>query len=321
MNKIIHGDSYEVLKTLNSETVDCIITSPPYYQLRDYGYQEQIGLEPSLHEYISKLALVFNECKRVLKKDGTMFIVIGDTYSGNKNGKTDLKLQYIKNQNIKKRTNDMASKNLMQIPSRLSIGLQDEGWILRNEIIWHKPNAMPQSVKDRFTIDYEKIFFFVKSKNYYFKQLQEKMKTLDITSPRGSKGAMHQLNKGLRLARERNRSVSSKNTIDINLDKEEKYVNEYLRNKRSVWSISTESKSTKHYATFPEELVELLLEAGCKPNGVVLDPFNGSGTTTALAKYLGYGYIGIDGSKEYCELATKRLEATPVQIDMFGDKL
>ncbi|MDY0210213.1 MAG: site-specific DNA-methyltransferase [Acholeplasma sp.] len=299
MNELLHIDALSGLKSLEDESVDCIITSPPYYQLRDYGSDLQIGLENSFQEYIDNLVQVFSEAKRVLKGSGTMFIVIGDTYSGssigmkNSNGGIDVN---VRDYSFRTNLNELPRKSLMQIPSRLAITLQDDGWILRNEIIWHKPNAMPQSVNDRFTIDYEKIFFFVKQRFYYFNQIKEPMKSDDIGNVRGSKGVIGNLNSGLR-------DIKSIRT-------------EPLRNKRSIWSIPTKGIAESHFATYPDELVEIMIEAGCPKDGVILDPFVGSGTTALVAKRKGYKYIGFDINQEYLKIANKRLKKTPVVIQL-----
>lgn len=154
-DKILLGDSLEVLKELEDESIDMIVTSPPYWALRDYGTKEQLGLESTFDEYINKLCNVFDECKRVLKKNGTCWVNVGDSYI-----------------NI--------SKCLAQIPNRFAIEMCNRGWILRNEIIWHKPNAFPSSVKDRFTVDFEKLFFFVKNKKYYFERQLEPVKDISV---------------------------------------------------------------------------------------------------------------------------------------------
>src|SRR3990167_9668060 len=169
-DKIIQGDSLEILKTLDDESVDCCITSPPYWNLRDYNTIGQLGLETTFQEYVQKLCDIFDEVKRIIKKEGTCFVNLGDTYSGNKEGKTDYKVSnYLKenSQGIHKKA-IIAEKSLCQIPSRFAIVMTDKGWILRNKIIWHKKNAMPSSVLDRFTNKYEQVFFFVKNKKYYF---------------------------------------------------------------------------------------------------------------------------------------------------------
>jgi len=315
MNELKHIDALSGLKSLEDESVDCIITSPPYYQLRDYGNDLQIGLESSFQEYIDNLVQVFSEAKRVLKGSGTMFIVIGDTYSGssigmkNSNGGIDVN---VRDYSFKTNLNELPRKSLMQIPSRLAIALQDDGWILRNEIIWHKPNAMPQSVNDRFTIDYEKIFFFVKQRFYYFKQIKEPMKSIDLNPPRGSKGVLISPNGGLR----KQDSIGRKDYEGFN--KRYSHPVDYMRNKRSIWSIPTKGISESHFATYPDELVETLIEAGCASGGLILDPFVGSGTTALVAKRKGYQYIGFDINQKYLNIANKRLKKTPVvmQLDL-----
>ena len=324
---IINADALEGLKTIESNTVDCIITSPPYYQLRDYGVNGQIGLEDTVDEYIHKLCLVFRECYRVLKPDGTLWIVIGDTYNGDKKGITDRNSQYLGKQAINKSRGRFKRKTLLMVPSRLAIAMIDDGWILRNEIIWHKPNVMPQSVKDRFTIDFEKILFFTKSEKYYFKQQKEPMKTLDFASPRGSKAALYQLNKGLRIAKEYNRTVSAKkqdnhgNQTYVGFNDRYEAPKDAMRNKRSVWNIPTSSSGLKHYAMFPLSLVEQMIDAGCRTDGVVLDPFCGSGTTLRVAKYKGHPYIGIDINPEYVKMAEERLSNTPIQGSLFNEEI
>ena len=287
---IINNNAVDGLKTLQDESVDCIITSPPYYQLRRYGdSQQELGHESTPQEFINNLVKVFDECYRVLKKDGTMFVNISDTYNGtgvkNKLYGKEIYIDYSQRKN----SNTIKKKSLMGIPSRLEIALIDSGWILRNEIIWHKPNCMPSSVKDRFTVDYEKVFFFTKNGKYYFNQLKEKMKTLDVTSPRGSKGALYQLNKGVRLANQYNKTISSnkqdtlgKKTYTV-FNERYKSPEGLMRNKRTVWSIPTEPSNIEHFAMYPKELVEMLLECGARPNGVVMDPFAGAGTTLKVA--------------------------------------
>ncbi len=177
INKIIKGEALQVLKTFPDESIDMVMTSPPYWTLRDYGVDRQLGLESTFQEYINKLCNIFDEVKRVLKKEGTVWVNIGDTYFGsngnNHNGTgtgTVKQKAGVNRVNKIKYKNIIISKCLIQIPSRFAIEMTNRGWILRNEIIWYKPNAMPSSAKDRFTVDFEKIFFFVKNKRYYFEQ-------------------------------------------------------------------------------------------------------------------------------------------------------
>ncbi len=335
VNKIYQGNCLEVLKTFPNECIDMIITSPPYYALRDYGVDGQLGLEPTFQEYISKLVEIFDEAKRVLKKDGTCWVNLGDTYIGSGRGAggdgsqkeswvftekeertclncgntfTGRKFQNYCSSACSgvdntKRTDKglLPNKSLCNIPSRFAIAMQDNGWTLRNEIIWQKPNAMPSSVKDRFSVDYEKLFFFSKSKKYYFEQQKEPMKTTDINPPRGSKGVMGQLNSGLRKQDLLGRSDYTGFNDRYKLPKD------LMRNMRCVWNINTQPFKGHHFATFPEKLVETPIKAGTKKGGIVLDIFMGSGTTGVVAKKLGRNYIGIELNEKYVEMAERRI--------------
>jgi len=286
INHIYQGDCLEILKTLPGESVDMVITSPPYWGLRDYGVVGQIGREENLELYFKKLCDIFAEVKRVLKAEGSCWVNLGDAYGG---------------------TN--TKKSLLQIPSRFALMMTDElGYILRNEIIWHKPNAMPESVKDRFTVDFEKLFFFVKNKKYYFEQQKEAMVTEDINPPRGSKGVIGQINSG----RRKQDLVGRNDYIGFN-DRYKPPV-DLMRNKRSVWSISTRNFSELHFAVYPEELIETPIKAGCPKDGIVLDPFMGSGTTGVVAKKLGRNWIGIEINPEYVLMAQKRIKNTHYQF-------
>jgi len=278
-NRIYQGDALELMKRMNDESVDCIITSPPYWQKRDYQIAGQIGLEKDFRDYLAKLIAIFTEAKRVLKSSGTMFINISDSYF---------------------------DKSLMLIPQRLQIALVDDGWIQRNEIIWKKPNVMPSSVLDRFTIDFEPIFFFTKAERYYFEQLKEPFQAKDEASIkayytgnkiRGSRGDI----------------------IKTNHDHRDP-PKDGMRNKRCAWEISSSpGYDDNHFATYPEELVEPLIQCGCPKEGIVLDPFSGSGTTAAVAKRMNRQYIGFELNPEYAEASEKRIrgEAILYTIDDF----
>lgn len=291
--KTLQGDALEILKKMESQSVDCVITSPPYFNLRDYGVDGQIGLESTPTEYISKLADIFDEVKRVLKDEGTLWVNLGDTYAGNKKGKTDNKVSdYLKGHStgINKKLGTFRPKTLLQIPSRFAIEMTDRGWILRNRLIWHKPNVMPTSVKDRFTIDYEDVFFFVKEPKYYFEQQLEPLAKVSVL--RSEYGLKTDKANGKRL--EVNKMGN-------------RFVNPKGRNKRTVWSIPTSSSKISHIAMFPQKLVEPMVLAGCPVGGVVLDIFMGSGTTGVVAKKLDRNFIGIDISPKYCQIARSRL--------------
>lgn len=303
VNKIYQGDTLETLRTFPDKCIDMVITSPPYYALRDYGVDGQLGMESTFQEYITKLCDIFDEVKRVLKDDGTCWVNIGDTYDGNKRGIDDSKLSEAAIQscnNLIKKT-QLQNKCLLQIPARFAIEMTNRGWILRNEIIWCKPNVMPSSVKDRFSVDYEKLFFFSKSKKYYFEQQKEPMKTNDINPPRGSKGVMGQLNSGLRKQDLLGRSDYTCFNDMYKLPKD------LMRNMRCVWNINTQPFKGHHFATFPEKLVETPIKAGTKKGGIVLDIFMGSGTTGVVAKKLGRNYIGIELNEKYVEMAERRI--------------
>lgn len=306
LNQTIQGDVLAVLKTLASESVDCIITSPPYYGLRDYGVEGQIGLEPTLNEYIDKMLKVTAECKRVLKKSGTMWWNHGDSYAG------DGKLS--KAEHGRARINDYPEKCLLLQAHRLAIRMIDEQlWILRNIIIWHKPNVMPSSAKDRFTVDYEPVFLFTKSKKYWFEQQFENYAPASDVIYRQALRA--------------NRSYNTKEPYKNNTPYSGNYkrgqgsvtsrgddpdglvvggFNPLGRNKRTVWKIPTQPYKESHFATFPEALIEPMILAGCPPGGIVLDCFMGSGTTGQVAERLGRRWLGIELNPEYVKLANAR---------------
>lgn len=247
-NKIIKGDCLKVLKKMPDESVDMVITSPPYWNLRDYNVKGQLGLEPTIEKFIDNLCNVFDEIKRVLKSDGTCWVNIGDTYSGNKNGKTDAKIyNYLKENSRKiKKKAVMAEKCLCQIPSRFAIEMTTRGWILRNEIIWHKPNAMPSSVKDRFTVDFEKLFFFSKSKKYYFKTQYDRVVAHSDAWYRNK----------LRQNKNYNLKKPYQHNFPI-----PKYPDK--KNKRTVWAIPTKPFPAAHFAVYPPELCIIPIRAGC----------------------------------------------------------
>lgn len=306
----MQGDALEQLRTLPDESIDCVVTSPPYWGLRDYGSEGQLGLEPRFEDYITKLADIFDEVKRVLKSSGTCWVNIGDTYSSTPAGNkghienelykgtpkgNDYRDKLAKASQIKG-NQSVQHKCLMQIPSRFAIAMTDRGWILRNEVVWHKPNAMPQSVKDRFSVDFEKLFFFTKNKRYFFEQQFEPVGQFWGTRNREN-GKYHNEGTGLQ--------------PHSGLEKE--YTE---RNKRSVWTIPTKPFPDAHFAVFPEELIETPILAGCPTAGTVLDPFMGSGTTGLVALRLACNFIGIELNPEYVTMAEKRLKKYQNQLRM-----
>jgi len=307
-NKIYQGEALEILKTFPNDSIDCVITSPPYWNLRDYGVDNQLGLEKSYKDYINRLCDIFDEVKRVLKPTGTCWVNLGDTYSGSGNGQWDdinsKNKNYINQDQRKDKygqakagVTDIKNKSLVQIPNRFSIEMVDRGWVLRNEIIWHKPNAMPSSAKDRFTVDFEKIFFFTKeTKDYYFEQILEPYtKPLDRWG-----GDVLEPNEGA--------STWDEGTGQNAYRKRNFRPNPNGRNKRTVWSINTQSLANKHYASYPESLIEIPIDSGCPEGGLVLDPFMGSGTTGLVALKKDRDYIGIELNPNYIEIANNRLQ-------------
>ena len=310
---IIEGDSLEKLKELPTECVDCCVTSPPYYGLRDYGVDGQIGLEETPEEYIQKLVDVFREVKRVLKDNGTLWITIGDSYNGykgNKNGKY-FDSDYVGGHGFHPTRNggygledkSLKPKDLIGIPWMLAFALREDGWYLRQDIIWSKPNPMPESVKDRCTKSHEYIFLLSKSPKYYFdsEAIQEDAK------PESKARYGYEFNNGK--SQENFRPNSSPNTAGMKT-----YTGK--RNKRDVWSVVVKSTREAHFATFPEELIKPCILSGSKPNGIVLDPFFGSGTTGRVATELNRKYIGIELNPEYIEIAGRR--TNNVQMSLFG---
>ena len=266
---ILQGDCLEVLRTLKTGSVHLCITSPPFYGLRNYGVDGQIGLEQTPNEYITKLCDVFDEVHRVLRNDGSCLVNLGDSYS---------------------------DKSLIGIPARFQIEMLDRGWILRNVIIWHKPGCMPSSVKDRYTIDYEYLFFFVKQPKYYFKQQLE---------PYQSEYNTYEYNG---TAQKDYASSKAQNPSDSKRRILESMKKNGGRNKRCVWSINTASFKEAHFAVYPEKLIESPIDACCPVGGVVLDCFFGAGTTGVVAKKQKKDFIGIELNQEYIEIAQKRID-------------
>ena len=320
-NKIIQGDAKIELKRMKSDSINCCVTSPPYWALRDYGVDGQLGLEPTFQEYINKLCDIFDEVKRVLRKDGTCWVVIGDTYSATRwstSSGTSFMAKNNKNNiygEIFQKNTDLPDKCLLQIPSRFSIEMCNRGWILRNTIIWHKPNCMPSSVKDRFTVDFEYVFFFVKNKKYWFETQYEPHLTQenrpDVIVRNREYNYDSKLNT-LRKHRKDNtlpeRHKAFLGNAPQGFDGKPMGYGKQGRNKRTVWKINTKPFKEAHFAVFPEELVETPIKAGCPKGGTVLDCFCGSGTSGVVAQRQEKDFIGIELNPEYIEIAKKRIE-------------
>ena len=307
LNHIYQGDVINRLKDLPDRSIQCVVTSPPYWGLRDYGVEGQLGLEETPELYVENMVEVFREIKRVLKDDGTCWLNLGDSYASsikgdnrtreekqkksnlNKNKNPELdKSQYIK-QGTYKVVHGLKPKDLVGIPWRVAFALQADGWYLRQDIIWHKPNPMPESVTDRCTKSHEYIFLLTKSKKYFYdadaiREPAQDWGTRDRSQLRG--GTQDELLK--------HRGLKDANFAQIG------------KNRRSVWTINTQSYKEAHFAVFPPKIPELCIKAGTKEGDTVLDPFFGSGTTGWVAQRLGRKWIGIELNAEYIKIAEKR---------------
>lgn len=275
-NQVLLGDSLKICQTLPTSCIDTVVTSPPYYRQRDYGSKLQIGQEVSPDSYVDRLATLFQELKRVVKPTGSAWVVIGDKY---------------------------LDGELLGMPWRVCLALKDVGWKLRSDCIWHKPNAMPSSVKTRPTTDHEYIFFFSNSDKYYYDA--DAIREPHVTFSEKSKmkgGRNHFGQRG-------GTPEQGKNSGDSNLHdgRWDQAFHPKGRNKRTVWSIPLSKFRDAHFAVFPAKLVEICINASCQRKGTVLDPFSGAGTTAMTAKKLGRNYVAIDCVEEYCELTKNRI--------------
>ncbi|MDD4405450.1 MAG: site-specific DNA-methyltransferase [Parabacteroides sp.] len=306
---IINRDALCALRELPSNSVNCCVTSPPYYALRDYGLDAQIGREETPERYIGRLVEVFREVRRVLTDDGTLWLNIADTYcgTGNKGGYTDPKNPRGRNGqavSIARMVAGCKQKDLIGIPWLLAFALRSDGWYLRSDIIWQKDNPMPESCRDRPSRCYEHIFLLTKSKKYYYDAaaIAEPIAPTTAARYRGGRGA------GNKYAEE----VPGQGKVQaINRPRTGGYYDEAFmpttRNKRDVWLINTVPYKGGHFAAYPPKLAQTCILAGCPKGGVVLDPFFGSGTTGFAAKQLDRHYIGIELNAEYCTLARARI--------------
>jgi DNA modification methylase len=304
---IITADVLDALKTMESETADTCITSPPYFGLRNYGVDGQIGMEESPEAYINKLVKIFHEVKRVLKADGTLWTVIGDSYAGGGRGGNGTKQQSNRGSVHMPHSvipEGIKPKDLIGIPWQLAFALRADGWYLRQDVIWHKPNAMPESVKDRCTRAHEYIFMFTKSRKYYYdgESVREPAVNGDPHPPRGSAGALTE-NKGRRKQDGHGRQHSGFNSRYHNPE----HPPVTTRNRRSVWTVTAKPCREAHFAVFPPDLIEPCVLASSRSGGLVIDPFCGSGTTGIVAANFGRRFTGIDINPEYCEIAKRRM--------------
>jgi DNA modification methylase len=322
LTEIINADVMDGLRGLPDASVNTCVTSPPYYGLRDYGVEGQIGLEKTPDEYVAKLVDVFREVRRVLRKDGTLWLNLGDSYasigrSARKESPGVGAKQEMKPVDRKVKwgsgggTNfhwsipafnmEIKPKDLIGIPWRVAFALQADGWYLRQDIIWHKPNPMPESVTDRCTKAHEYIFLMAKSKSYYFDHEAVKEDSVD---PKGSsKRYQSPFFVGEKHESGGYSADGAKHTAGMK-------VFDGKRNRRSVWSITTRPFKGAHFAVFPPKLVEPCILAGCPVGGTVLDPFGGSGTTAMVAQEHGRNVISIEINPEYCEMQRQRIGRT-----------
>ena len=329
VNQIICGGAHQVLKGFPDQSIDCVVTSPPYWSLRDYGVKGQIGLESTFQEYITRLCDMFDEVKRVLKQAGTCWVNLGDTYSSNHGGGNQVKVNAEVTPQLLPvgnpiRSRELQEKSLCQIPSRFAIEMTNRGWILRNEIIWSKPNALPAGARDRFTVDFEKIFFFVKDKRYWFDldSVREPQNKKNIAEAIQQAKAMGYSGKGSYQEwyfhqRRKTDWLNGKRNLGFGMAASRRLPKTRLvhplgRAKRCVWSIPTKPFTGKHYAVYPPQLIETPIKAGCPKGGIVLDPFMGSGTTALVARKLGRKFIGIDLKPAYVKMARARLKEHPL---------
>ena len=308
-NIIINRDCLLALRDLPDESVNCCVTSPPYYALRDYGMDAQIGREDSPEEYIRRLVLVFREVRRVLTEDGTLWLNIADTYcgTGNKGGYLDPKNPKGRNGqsvSLARRASECKQKDMIGIPWLLAFALRADGWYLRSDIIWCKANPMPESCKDRPSRCYEHVFLLTKSKKYYYDALAIAEPIAEVTAARykGGRSASSKYAEeipGQGKVQKLNAARAAGTITDADISP--------VRNARDVWHINTVPYKGGHFAAYPPKLAERCILAGCPRGGIVLDPFFGSGTTGLAAVKNDRRYIGIELNAEYCELAKERI--------------
>ena len=298
-----HGDAMAVLRTTPGASVDCCVTSPPYFGLRDYGVDGQLGAESSPAEYVENMRALFAEVRRVLADDGTLWLNLGDSYSGNATpGGVSRTLEGASQQIAsagRMKSKHGKPKNLLGIPWRVALALQDDGWTLRNDIIWTKPNGMPNSVTDRLATKHEHVFLLAKSTRYWFDLDPIREPHAETTVAAASRARKPYAPPGQR-PNTKTRGMNDKGA-----------------NPGDVWSIATQPFSESHFAVMPLTLAERCILAGCKPGGVVLDPFSGSGTTGLAAAKHGRRYVGIDLNADYLDLSLRTRLAQPV-LDLDG---
>ena len=354
-HRVLIGDCIESMRTLQDQSIHTCVTSPPYFGLRDYGMAGQIGLEETPAEFIARLVEVFREVRRVLRNDGTLWVNMGDTYAsiaggyapGGSAGKHDMVSQATRGAVLRGKRRapptGLKQKDLMGVPWRLAFALQDDGWYLRQDIIWHKPNPMPESTRDRCTKAHEYLFLLSKSPRYYYDQdaIKEPVALSSITrmaqdleQQRGSDRVPGKSNgpmKAVRSKRDSFKRDDSKREQPIpgqslgthRPGREESDWPLDTRNKRSVWTVPTQGFKGAHFATFPPDLIRPCILAGAPLGGTVLDPFGGAGTTAVVSMQEGRKSILCELNPEYAAMADRRIAAAwldgAAQMDVFRD--
>jgi DNA modification methylase len=305
---LLIGDCRESLRSLPDQSVDCVVTSPPYFGLRDYGHEGQIGLEPTPAEFVAAMVEVFDEVWRVLRDDGTLWLNLGDSYAANrtyqveqtKGGPKHGAAQAVSGRGQRASDYGLKPKDLIGIPWRVAFALQEAGWYLRQDIIWHKPNPMPESVRDRCTKAHEYIFMLTKTPRYFYdseavKEDAVSRKAQWTDNPANDKQRGHS---------RRHAGFNGRYAETIRRDGAPE-----TRNRRSVWSVATKPFKEAHFATYPPGLIEPCILAGCPVGGTVLDPFFGAGTTGLVAEQHGRNWIGCELNEDYAAIAEARIVA------------
>lgn len=317
-NKIYNESCLDTLSKMPDSFIDCVITSPPYWQLRDYGYPEQWGLEPTFEEYLNHLWQMMDEIYRVLKPTGTAWINLGDSFSTQSGTNAALArgksyqsdTTYLINRGESEKLikpKNLPNKCLLLIPHRFAIGCIDRGWIVRNDIIWAKRNGMPESVTDRFSKKHEFIFFMVKQEKYYFDldSIRDKHKW---AHDKRNDGKRHQYADDVK---SQNNEWLATNAVSFNPNG---------KNPGSVsdfWDVTTKGSNNEHYAAYNDELIKKPILAGCPEGGIIYDPFMGTGSTAEAALRANRKFIGSEMSSKYCEIANKRLTPLLQQQTLF----
>lgn len=310
---IYSGDCIKSLKNLPEKSINTCVTSPPYYGLRNYGVEGQLGLEQTPEEFTNNLVNVFKQVRRVLRDDGTIWLNLGDSYgaqngkgfnthanNGSTNRSTNMQEKYgnISSHGTMMQRTGLPPKSLIGIPWKVAFAMQEDGWILRQDIIWHKPNPMPESVRDRCTKAHEYIFLFSKNKKYYYdnEAIKEDCITVNSKGEKGKPNSVKSIGK----------SVKGLNGFEIR-DGFKNMKAQPKKNKRSVWTVATKPYKEAHFATYPPKLIEPCIRAGCPKGGTVLDPFGGSGTTAEVAVNNNCNAILLELNKDYIDLAKNRI--------------